>query len=70
MLRLYGTVFRQNSGLERLAKEKVFKRELRALDEVIKTYEGAMGDKLEAVLNSDVYEKMLAETEAHSQDTV
>ena len=54
----------------KMDKEKVFKRELRALDEVIKTYEGAMGDKLEAVLNSDVYEKMLAETEAHSQDTV
>lgn len=53
----------------KMDKEKVFKRELRALDEVIKTYEGATGDKLEAVLNSDVYEKMVAETEAHSQDT-
>ena len=53
----------------KMDKEKIFKRELRALDEVIKTYEGATGDKLEAVLNPDVYEKMKAEAEGHNQDT-
>lgn len=52
----------------KMDKEKVFKRELRALDEVIKTYEGASGDKLEAVLNPDVYEKMKIETDEHNQD--
>ena len=53
----------------KMDKDKVFKRELRALDEVIKTYEGATGDKLEAVLNPDVYEKMKTETEGHNQDS-
>lgn len=50
----------------RLNKSRLFNDELKTLDGVISTYEKtSAADRLEAVLTTDVYEKMVEETEKH-----
>jgi hypothetical protein len=50
----------------KMSKEKLFRREFRALDEVVRTYNNAQNDKIAAILNASVYEKMLEITKNYN----